>query len=33
MDKVNVGTSREEELISEEIVYSLQEMTFERDPP
>lgn len=30
MDKVNAGTSREEELISEEIVSSLEEMTFER---
>lgn len=30
MDKVNAGTSREEELISEEIVYSLEGMTFER---
>ncbi|KAI4587320.1 hypothetical protein MJG53_005107, partial [Ovis ammon polii x Ovis aries] len=30
MDKVNAGTSREEELISEEIMYSLEEMTFER---
>ena len=30
MDKINAGTSREEELISEEIVSSLEEMTFER---